>query len=121
MVRAVTENDLGYLDDFADNPFWTCSADRWHKIDFYLRTGETKKNDKGWKVLHMDIEFTEGSEGLQQSMEIPFWLRKLLLPYLRKTAKQSPNTEKVTLLFERNDEEDGDKTIRTAKLNEVMG
>jgi len=125
MVRAVSENDstnteLSYLDDFADNPFWTCAAGAKHIVRFDFKTGETRKNDKGWKVLHMDIEFTSGNEGKQSGTEIPFWLRKHLLPYLRKASKLDDNRESVVLQFTRRDKEDGEKTIRSAELGEII-
>jgi len=125
MVHVVSENDstnteLSYLDDFADNPFWTCAAGRKHRIRFFYKTGQTKKNDKGWKVLHMDIEYLDGNEGRQLGTEIPFWLRKHLLPYLRKASKLPDNGESVDLLFERTDKEDGEKTIRSAQLQTTL-
>jgi len=91
------------FDAFADNPFWTVASGRDHKVNFYFGSRRLAKNDKGWKILHMDVEFSHGSEESEfhEDIEIPFWIRRDLV----KIAKAAGKPEQMLLLFSRRDEE----------------
>lgn len=105
--------DLAYLDDFCDNPFWTVKANVEHEIVVYPFSGFTGKNDKGWKVLYMEVKFP-GGEPIP-GLEIPFWIRADIMKAIKNQEK--PQLE-LKLIFKRTDVIRDGKTIRKGEIIE---
>lgn len=110
-------SDLEYLTDFAPNKFWSCAKGRWHPITVFPKTGETRKNDKGWKVLWMECRWDEDNE--QLIYEVPFWARSGLI----KVISDNRDMDEISLLYKREVNEtldDPPKTLSIAKWQAVL-
>lgn len=111
-------NEPDPLDDFGTNPFFTCVSGRDHRVKLFAGTRRTDKNDQGWKILRMDVQF-EGNP-IERDCEIPFWVRTGIVRLLNQCGR--PDT--LEILFLRTDTEefrDGKtKTIRRGVVSAAL-
>lgn len=73
---------MSWLTEFDVPPLADVNAGEWVDLKIDIGTGRKGQNDKGWKILKINIAL--GDSGFE-NQEVPFWAVKSLVACLKKS------------------------------------